>query len=113
MWHRRDDPFRSTGRPGREVHNQLTEIKLIHHNLDISKTRYIEKVFTNVQQKLNRLEGDQMLDLRVNVFIYMGLFMFVTMKAVIHLGEDCTENLVACRAPTSMRSRRCSTSCRS
>ena len=55
----------STGRPMRGVQNQLTEVKL----LQVSDTRYIEKVLTNVRQKLNRPDGDQMLDQRVNVLI--------------------------------------------
>ena len=40
----------STGKPRREVQNQLKEVNLFHHNLDISNTRHIEKVFANVRQ---------------------------------------------------------------
>ena len=79
-WHRDDDPFSSTERSEREmnppsgttgrplggVQNQLTEVKLDHHNLQVSDTPYIEKVFTNVRQQLNRSEDDEMLDQRVN-----------------------------------------------
>ena len=57
----------STGQPVREIQNQLTEVKLTHHNLQISDTPYIENVFANIQQKLNRPEDDQMLDQRINV----------------------------------------------
>ena len=49
----------STGKPGREVQNQHAEVKLNHNNLEISNTRFIEKVFANVRQKLFRPEGDQ------------------------------------------------------
>ena len=38
----------STGKLEREAQNQLTEMKLNHHNLEISDTRYIEIVFANV-----------------------------------------------------------------
>ena len=63
MSHRGDNPFpstersecelnqrSSTGRPVREVQNQGTEVKLAHHNLQVSDTRYIEKVFAKVRQ---------------------------------------------------------------
>ena len=73
VWHRDDNLFPSTERSEREmnlrssnrkrereVQNQLTEVKLNHNNLEISNTRYIEKVFANARQKLNRLEDDQM-----------------------------------------------------
>ena len=72
MWHRYDNlcpstersvremnQRSSTGKQVREVQKQITGIKLNHHNLEISKTRYIEKVFANVRQKLNRPEDDQ------------------------------------------------------
>ena len=87
VWHRGDNSFPSTSserseqemnqgsstrRQVRGVQNQLTEVKLDHHNhnLQVSDTRYIEKFFTNVRQKLNRPEGDQMLDQRANVLIW-------------------------------------------
>ena len=65
----------STLEPGREVQNQLTEEKLNHHNLEISNARYIEKVFANVRQKLNRPEDGQIvLDQNVNVLLWVFLF---------------------------------------
>ena len=92
VWHRGDNPFSSTessvremnerpstGKPVRGVQNQLTEVKLDHQNLQVFENRYIEKVLMNVRQKLNRPEGDQMLDHRVNVLIWR-LFMTTTMK---------------------------------
>ena len=42
---------------------------LHHHKLGISITRYIEKVFATVRQKLSRPEDDQIvLDQKVNAF---------------------------------------------
>ena len=83
VWHRDDNPFPSTksseremnqrsgtGRPVGGAQNQLTEVKLDHHNLQVSGTRYIENVFTKVRQKLNRPEGDEMLDQKVNVLMW-------------------------------------------
>ena len=103
-WHRGDSPFpgtersvreidqrSSTGRPVRGIQNQLSEVKLDHHNLQVSDFRYIEKVLTNFRQKLNRREGDQMLDQRVNVLIWRLLS--TTMKAAIHLGENYNQHL--------------------
>ena len=75
---------------------QLTEVKLNHNNLEIYNNRYIEKVFANVPQKLNRPEDDQMvLDQKVGVLIWRLLMS--TMKAAIHLGESYSENLVTYR----------------
>ena len=69
----------STRKPGREVQNQLAEVKLNHHNLEISDTRHIEKVFANVRQKLNRPEDDQIvLDQTVNVLIWRLLMSTTT-----------------------------------
>ena len=49
----------------------------------------MEKVFTNVRQKLDRSGDDQMLG--------TGIFMSTTMKAAIHLGENYKVNLFAYR----------------
>ena len=48
-----------TRKPRREVQNQLTVVKLNHHNVEISNIRHIEKVFANVRHKLNRAEDDE------------------------------------------------------
>ena len=106
-WHRGDSPFSSaersvremnqrstTGKPVRGIQNPLAEVKLDHHNLQVPDNRYIEEVFANVRPKLNRLEGDQMLDQMVLVFIW-GLFVSTTMKATIHLGEIYNSNFDA------------------
>ena len=52
-----------------------------------SDDEYIENVSTNVRQKLNRPEGDRMLDQRVNVSIWR-LFKSTTMKGLIDVGEN-------------------------
>ena len=83
VWHRDDNLFPRCEKSVREmnqrssteksvlgVQNQLTEVKVDHHNLQVSDYRYIEKVFTNVRQKLNCLEGEQMLDQRDNVLTW-------------------------------------------
>ena len=83
LWRRDDNLFPSTvksvrlinQRSGtvklvRESQNQLKEVKLDRHNLQVSDNRYIEKVFTNVRQKLDRLGGDEMLDQWVTVLIW-------------------------------------------
>ena len=68
-------------------------VKLDHHNLQVSISRYIEKVFMDVRQKLNRPDVDQIvLDQRVHVLIW-GFFMSTTMKAATHLAENYSENL--------------------
>ena len=69
----------------------------LNHNLVISNTGYIEKVFAHVLQKLNHPEDDQIvLDQKVTVLIWR-MFMSTTMKAAIHLGEHCNDNLVTYR----------------
>ena len=84
MWHRDDNPFPSTERSGREknqrsrndksgpeVQNHLTEVRMNHHNLEISNARYIEKVFAKVRPKLNRPEDNQIVvDQKGNVLIW-------------------------------------------
>ena len=84
VWHRGDYPLSingksvremnqrsSTRKSGPDLQNQLTEVKLNHHNLEISNTRYVEKVFADVRQKLNRQEDDQtVVDQKVNVLIW-------------------------------------------
>ena len=62
----------------------------------MSDNLYIEKVFTNVRQKLNRSEDDRMLDQRANVLIWR-LLTSTTMVAAIHLGENYNEHLIAFR----------------
>ena len=81
-----------TEKSGREIQSRLTETRLIHHNLKFNNRRYLERVFSNVQKKMNRPEDDQMLDLEINV-LTCGSFMSATLKATIHLGLDHNANL--------------------
>ena len=111
-WQRDDHPFSSTGKRVHGIQHQLFRMKLDHHNLEVSDHLFIEKVFTNVRQKLNRSEDDQILDQRVDVLIW-GWLLSTTMKAAIRLGENYNENLLAWRNTTSICWRRCSTSRRS
>ena len=70
-----------------EVQNQFAEVKLNHHNLEISNTRHIEKVFANVRQTMNSPEDDQkVLDQKVNVLIWG--FMYV------NINESCDPSLL-------------------
>ena len=51
----------------------------------------LEKVYSHVRQKL-RPQGDEMLDIDVNVLIW-GTFMSATLKAAVHLGQGYQDNL--------------------
>ena len=84
VWRRDDNPFprtersvremnerSSTGKPGREVQNQLTEVTLDHDNVEICSNRFFEKVFSNIRQKVESPEDDQrVLDQKVNVLMW-------------------------------------------
>ena len=75
--------------------NRCAESRTNLQNLQTSDSRHIEKVFTNVRQKVNRPEDDQkVLDQRVNVSKW-GFVMSTPKKAAIHLGENCNDNLLA------------------
>ena len=79
-WQKGNNPFRRTGKlvrrgvcdrsgsTGKPV-NRHARTRLDNHSMQISDNQYLEKVFKNVQQKLNRPERDQMLDQKVNVLI--------------------------------------------
>ena len=74
------------------------------HNLHIS-TAYVphlEKVFSNVRQKLGRKPGDKMEDLDVNTSIWR-VFMTATLQAADHLGNDYVENLHSTKISPSER----------
>ena len=92
--------------------NQFGRLK--SHNVQISDCRYLEKVFKNLQKKLNLAENAPPIieALKTNVLIW-GLFMTTTMKAAIHLGPNYTENLEVFRNTSSRNSRIYSTSLRS
>ena len=63
------------------------------HNLHISTAyvSHLEKVYSNVRQKVGRKPGDKMEDLDVNTSIW-GIFMTATLQAAVHLGNDHVEN---------------------
>ena len=60
----------STGRSVRGIENQLARKKLGCHDMQISDNQDLEKVFTNIRQKLNRSENEKILDQKVNVLIW-------------------------------------------
>ena len=81
-WQRDDNPISSsgrrvrgvferssTGRLVRGIENQLARTKLDYHSMQISDNQYLDKVFTNIRQKLNRSEKEQIFDQKVNVLI--------------------------------------------
>ena len=68
-WVTDDNSFSSTGKLVPGIQNQLTEVRLENHKLQVSDKRYVEKVFANVRTKVHRLEDDQVPDQRVNVLI--------------------------------------------
>ena len=53
---------------------------------------HLEKVYSNLRQKLGRKPGDKMEYLDVNSLIWR-MFMSVTLNAAVHLGKDYLENL--------------------
>ena len=67
--------------------------ELVHHNLQVTVSGYVEKVFKNLRRKLNRTEEwrdvwrpeDQRIDLGTDV-------MSTTKKSAIHLGLEHDEN---------------------
>ena len=56
----------------------------------------LRKVFTNLRRKLNRMEDDEMFDLKTNVLIW-GLFMSTTIKPAIHFGLGYVKFFIACQ----------------
>ena len=65
-------------------------------NPQFSDEQHLEQVFTKVRQKLNRSDEDQILDQRVNVLRW-GLFMSITMKETLHLGQNYNDDVIAHR----------------
>ena len=58
-----------TGKPVRGTENQLARKKLDYHTMQVSDHQYLEEVFKNLRQKLNRQENEQILDQKINVLI--------------------------------------------
>ena len=81
-----------TGKPVAKMLHRLSETRLTHHNFEIFNVNHLEKVFSNVRQKLNRPERDEMKDVQGNGMIW-GIFMSATMTAAVHLGADFEERL--------------------
>ena len=90
--------FRAQSAPGNwsEVKTSKSRrSKMELHNMQISDNRYFEKVFENLRQKLNLVEVAPVIcieALKTNVLMWR-LFTLTTMKAAIHLGPNCMENL--------------------
>ena len=80
------------GKPVAKTIHILSDTKLTHHNFQISNVDHLEKVFSNVRQKLSRPPGDEIFDVDVNGMIWR-IFMSATTKAAVHLGQDFLENL--------------------
>ena len=79
--------------------NKLQVMKLNHHNLEISNTRYIEKVFANVRQKLNRPEEDQIVvdQKKVNVLIWEMKHVNNNESSDTSCGKNYNDNLFTYR----------------
>ena len=57
---------------------------------------YLNKVFSNLQQKMVYNPENEMLDIDVNALMWR-MFTSATMDAAVHLGEDYEENLRSTR----------------
>ena len=99
VWHSDVNPNTSTGRLAAET----TKNQLSHHNLEISRNNVgqMEKVHSNVQQKLGRQPGDNLLENDVNAMIW-GISIPATMKAAVH--KIIKRTYVPPRTQTSKRS---------
>ena len=87
-------------RPVAETTKKPIAGKLSHHNFEISRSNvgHLEKVCSNVRQKLSRPQGDDMLDIDVNAMIW-GIPMSATLKAAVHLGPYFQELSAAGHSP--------------
>ena len=74
----------STGRLVRGIENQVARTEL-------DCTQY-----SNLRQKWNLPESEQIVDQKINVLIW-GLFMSTAMKAAVHLGQNYKDNSVSYR----------------
>ena len=94
VWHQNENTRSGIGKPAAKTSKRLSETSLTHHIFQISSNvNHLEIVLSNVQQKLSRAEGDEMLDVSVNEMIW-GVFVSATFKAPVHLGQDCQESIV-------------------
>ena len=70
VWHLNENTPYCIGKPCAKTSNRLNEIRLTHHDFQIFNVDHLEKVFSNVRQKLSRLEWDEMLDVEINGMIW-------------------------------------------
>ena len=92
VWRSGANTNTSMGKLVAETRNKHIGTKLFHYNFQIFNVDHLEKVCSNVRQKLSRLQGDEMLNIDVNAMIW-GIFMSAIMKAAVHLGQDYQQNL--------------------
>ena len=64
----------------------------INFQISVDYGPHLEKVNSNLRQKMGRTSGDDMNDLDTNSWIW-GMFLSVTLDAAVHLGKDFLENL--------------------
>ena len=81
-----------------KIQNRLTETRLTHHNSEIFNTPYLEKVFSNAQQKMNRLE-DESQDQCDN----LGIIRDSDNEAAVHLGLDKIKTCSSARTQDIVR----------
>ena len=62
------------------------------HNFEISDREHLEKVFSDLRQKIRRKQEDEMLDINRDSLIW-SIFMSATMDAAVHLGKSHQESL--------------------
>ena len=89
------EPNTVFSREARGEDYQFGKSKLHFHKMQISDYRYLEKVFKNLQKKLNLAEDAPPIGieaLKTNVLIW-GSLMSTSMKAAIHMGQNCNETL--------------------
>ena len=60
--------------------------------ISVGHVPHLEKVYSNLQQKLGRKSGDDLNDLETNSLIWR-MFMTATLDTAVHLGKDYLENL--------------------
>ena len=92
VWHSDANTNTSMEKSVPETLNRVICTKLSHHNFQISNVEHLERVVSNVRQKLCRPQGYKMLNIDFNAIIWR-LFMSATMKAAVHLGQYYQENL--------------------
>ena len=88
VWQSDVNPNTSTGKPVAETTKNPIGSRLTHHNLKMSRSLvgHLEKVHSNVRQKLGRQPGVDMVEIDVITIIW-GIFMSATVKAAVHLGR--------------------------